>query len=176
MKKAIIALLSVLIIMACNNTPQPKRQTIRKPKINFADSLQNINKILVKKDRERITAYIKRMNLDMQESSTGLWYKILPSSNNTPKIHNNDQVEIKHQIELLDGTIIYPNTKSKIMIVGKTDNEAGLQEALKMMTLQDSAIIITPPYLAKGLLGDFNKIPARSTLIYKVKVIDVVKF
>ena len=41
------------------------------------------------------------------------------------------------------------------------------------MRAGDKARFIIPPHLAYGLLGDENRIPARSIIIYQVELVDV---
>ncbi len=176
MKKIIFAIFLILTILSCNDD---KHKTIRNVKhtAGFSDTLQNINRVLVKKDKEHIEAYIKRMEMDMQESNTGLWYKLV-EVNKGEKIKDGTCAKLALIVELLDGTVVKDSKISgtESLVVGKTDSESGLQEGLKMLSKGDSAVFITPPYLAKGLLGDFNKIPARSILVYKVKVLDTENF
>lgn len=176
MRHLTIAFLLFSTLFACQNN-EPQLVPIKRPTAGFEDSLQNINKVLIQKDKERIEAYISRMNWTMQESGTGLRYAII-EKHNGEAIKDGSRIEIKYIVELLDGTVAYDsrNSGSKALIVGKTDSEAGLQEGLKMIGEGDSALFIAPPYLAKGLLGDFNKIPARSVLVYKVRVLDVENF
>jgi FKBP-type peptidyl-prolyl cis-trans isomerase len=172
MKKILLIFLAFITVAACNNSqdssPAPVKIESEKA---FRDTLENINKILIQKDNERINAYIKRMEWNMKKTETGLRYAVI-ERNNKEKIKNNDIVTIDYQIELLDGTVAYNSDETgyRKLKIGKTDSESGLQEGLKMLGKGDSAVFIAPPYLAKGLLGDFERIPARSILVYKVRV------
>ena len=40
----------------------------------------------------------------------------------------------------------------------------------------DAARFILPPYLAFGLLGDENKIPPRSTIVYNVEMLKLTDY
>ncbi|NLK55387.1 MAG: peptidylprolyl isomerase, partial [Bacteroidales bacterium] len=50
--------------------------------------------------------------------------------------------------------------------VGKSDIEPGLDEGLRMIKPGGKAIFILPPFLAHGLVGDGNKIPPRTIVVY----------
>ena len=50
--------------------------------------------------------------------------------------------------------------------------ESGLHEALKYLKVGDKAIIILPHFAAHGILGDMNKIPPLSTVVYDIEVLD----
>jgi len=57
--------------------------------------------------------------------------------------------------------------------VGHGGVENGLEEGILMMKNKEKYRFIMPPHKAHGLLGDLNKIPARSTIIYYVEVLDI---
>lgn len=177
MKKILLIMLAFITIAACNNQESSPAPVKIESKKAFRDTLENINKILIQKDNERINAYIKRMEWEMKKTETGLRYAVIEEKGHE-KIKNNDIVSIDYQIELLDGTVAYNSDETgyRKLKIGKTDSESGLQEGLKMLGKGDSAVFIAPPYLAKGLLGDFEKIPARSILVYKVRVKEIESF
>lgn len=162
-----------ILFVACGKSEKPQPRTNFTKNTGFGDTLRNINKVLIQKDKERINAYAERMSYDMKESETGLRYRLIEKLGQSP-ITDNDVVTINYRVELLDGTVAYEGERK--LKTGKTDSEAGLQEGLKMLGKGDSAVFIAPPYLAKGLLGDFEKIPARSILVYKLRVLDKTDF
>jgi FKBP-type peptidyl-prolyl cis-trans isomerase len=41
------------------------------------------------------------------------------------------------------------------------------------MHVGDKARLILPPHLAHGLLGDENRIPARSIIVYEIELLDI---
>ncbi|MEA2041059.1 MAG: FKBP-type peptidyl-prolyl cis-trans isomerase [Bacteroidota bacterium] len=169
--------LGLISIWACSNDPKPVISTRLQHYDNgFKDTLENINKILIKKDQERIEAYIKRVGPEMDKSKTGLRYAVIESQGN-PKAKNKMTATINCRTELLDGTVVFDSKNDgwRRIRVGYTESEAGLDEGISMMGTGDSAHFIAPPYLAKGLLGDFNKIPSRSVLVYKIRLISLKK-
>jgi len=137
------------------------------------DKLIEINKELIIKDRERIINYINRKDLNMEESETGLWYNIeIPGSG---KIDQGKTVTLEYKMFLLDGTLCYSSDNDGIMSVSidRTDMPAGLNEGLQLLGDGGEAAFIVPSYLGYGIVGDSNRIPGRSILVYKVKVISV---
>ncbi len=174
-----IIILSVIIIslFSCkeenNTTYQPR-------KINnsgFKDTLKIINKYLLKVDAERIESYIKRHDWHTQTTQTGLWYEIYETKNGQ-KTKNGDIVKFNYRIELLDGTLCYSSDSAgtKRIKIGKGNVESGLQQGLLLMKVGDKAHFIMPPYMAHGMLGDFEKIPARATIIYDVELLEITDF
>jgi len=134
--------------------------------------MTDLNRYLVQKDRERIQNYIERKKLKMDESPTGLWYLIL-NNGTGDRYSENDRVVFEYECKLLDGTKCYSSESlgSKEIVLGKTDIESGLDEGIRMLKPGAEAIFIIPPYLAHGFIGDGNKIPARSVIVYNIKIL-----
>ena len=166
-----------IISVSCNSesenvTFQPKEQI----KSGYKDTLEKINKYLLKVDAERIENYIIRHNWKMQNTPTGLWYEIY-SQGKGKKIKPDDIVEFTYKIELLDGTICYDSeNKTKKIKVGKGGIESGLEQGLLFMSAGDKARMIMPPYMAHGIQGDFKNIPARSIVVYHINVHEITEF
>jgi FKBP-type peptidyl-prolyl cis-trans isomerase FkpA len=160
----------ILSFVACNNPAKKINSTIRPGKNEIAD----LNRYFVEKDRERIQSYIERKNLKMRESPTGLWY-LIKNEGTGDFIKDNDKVTINFECYLLDGTNCYSSAKlgPKKITMGKSEMEAGLNEGLRLLKPGASATLILPPYLAYGLLGDGNKIPARSIIVYDITLMGV---
>jgi FKBP-type peptidyl-prolyl cis-trans isomerase FkpA len=137
-------------------------------------ALVDVNRMLVKKDKQKITDYIQKHNLRLQESESGLWYGIV-NKGNGPLVSENSQVMLNYKVSLLDGTKCYDSDSlgSKQFIVGKGGVEAGLDEGIRFLNEGSEAILIIPPHLAFGLQGDGDKIPARSVIIYHIKLLKV---
>jgi FKBP-type peptidyl-prolyl cis-trans isomerase len=167
-----IALLASLI--SCTHNQQPKKLPV--PKSEVKRKLLGINQKLVDKDKEEILAYISRQKLTMVQSQSGLFYYIFGKAKG-PKPKAGNVVVYHYRINLLDGTECYksePN-KPESFVVGHGGVETGLEEAIKLMHKGQNAILILPPHLAHGLIGDLDKIPPRSSIIYEVSLIDVLK-
>jgi len=151
-----------------------QRARISKSPDNTEDtrkSLEDVNKFLVQKDEERIRSFIRRRDWNMKKTGSGLWYKIHENKAG-PSIKEGDHVKLKYEIRLLDGTLCYTSdsTGPKIFRVGATEEVTGLHEGLKLLSQGDRARLIIPPHLAHGLLGDSERIPARSILVYELTV------
>lgn len=133
-----------------------------------------INKYLVKKDADAIKGYIRRHGWNMQESQTGLWYEIIKKGNG-PQALAGKSVTLSYNVWLLDGTHCYSSDTdgNKTFVIGKGGVETGLEQGILLLQEGDKARFIMPPHLAYGLIGDENKIPARSTIIYEIQVLKI---
>lgn len=165
--KNLILGLFCLCFSSCNNTGD---KNVSSNRISRED-LSDINTYLVEKDRERIINYIERKGLKMQESPTGLWYKI-EKEGNGDFFKDEDRIAMEYTCSLLDGTLCYSSEKlgMKQVLLGKGELEAGLNEGLRMLKPGGEATFIIPPYLAYGLLGDDKAIPSRATIVYEIRI------
>ena len=84
-------------------------------------------------------------------------------------------ISIDYKLSLLDGTICYSSEKdgTKEFTVGKSHEVSGLEQGVELMREGEKARFIIPPYLAYGLLGDENRVPARSIIVYEVELLKI---
>jgi FKBP-type peptidyl-prolyl cis-trans isomerase FkpA len=171
MNHSLYILLAILYFVACSCNNQ-REQNVNSDKLN-REELGDINRYLVEKDRERIQNYIERKNLEMTESTSGLWYQIIKDGSGD-KFTDDDRIYMNYSCSLLDGTLCYSSEDlgPKEITLGRGELEAGLNEGLRMLRPGGEAIFILPPFLAYGLIGDENAIPPRSTIVYEVKILN----
>lgn len=153
-----------------------ERERSKRPQKVSAEQLIEVNKYLVGKDSERIKAYLERSGEKMEERATGMWYSIEEEGEGLNAAKGN-VVSIKYEVSLLDGTVCYSSDSLglKSFRLGQGGVEYGLEDALLMMKKGGKAKFILPPHLAHGLLGDEDRIPARSIIIYNVELVDIKK-
>jgi FKBP-type peptidyl-prolyl cis-trans isomerase FkpA len=134
--------------------------------------MEEVNRYLISKDRERIKSYIERKGLRMAESPTGLWYQVIEEGTGE-QLKDNDRIVMEYRCSLLDGTICYDSDETGPLEIslGRTGIEPGLYEGLRMLKRGAKAIFILPPFLAHGLPGDGRKIPPRSVVVYNVYIL-----
>lgn len=173
MNNRIITGVSLIFFMyaSCNNSKQSYNDNSSE---NNKEKLIEVNRILVKKDRQKIARFIKRKGWNMTETDVGLWYEILKAgegdSAKTGMIVNYD-----YKISLLDGTPCYDSETDgrKSFLIGKGNVEAGLEYGILYLREGSKARFILPPYLAHGLPGDEERIPARAIIIYEIELISL---
>lgn len=138
------------------------------------EMLVRVNKYLVKKDVELIESYIQRRGWTMELTESGLFYEIFEHGNGD-KAANGKMATINYTVSLLDGTVCYNSEGQgpKKFVLGHNTEESGLEQGILMMQEGDKGRFILPPHLAHGLLGDENRIPARSIIVYEVELVDV---
>ena len=159
----------IFVMGSCSGDSNRRRM----PNIS-KETLMNVNKKLVDRDMTEIGRYADSLGLDMKKTESGLWYKIVKEGVG-PKVKKGEIVTLDYKVTLLDGTTCYSSDKDgvKVFEAGHGGVESGLEEGILMLNKGAKAIFILPPYLAHGLLGDENKIPARSTIVYDVEVLSI---
>ena len=171
MKFRIIVLIMVMstAFVACeeekpNDTPPSKPMG--------KEELIQHNKDLVVQENQRVEAFITRRQWPMESSGTGLRYWIMEPGEGD-SVRTGDVIAVQYQISLLDGTVCYSSdtAKPEHFKVGMDQVESGLHEGVTYLRVGDHARLILPPHLAHGLVGDMNKIPPRSTLIYDIRIV-----
>jgi len=169
-----LLLLSVFAMTAaCSSNKTQKKPENFNP-TRYKEPLEKANKYLVKEYADRIKKYVDRHGWDMKQTKTGLWYQIYYHGNGK-QVKTGDVVEINYDVYLLDGTLCYSSDSlgAKQFVVGHGGVESGLEEGILMLREGDKARFIMPPYMAHGLLGDDNKIPPLSIILYYVEVLKV---
>ena len=175
-KQIILIGLISIILFSCKNE-NTTEQPINYNSNNLEDTLIRANKYLLERDKELIESYIERRNWKMQVSESGLWYEIY-SKTDKKKVVAGDIIRYNYTIELLDGTLCYNSENDGIgqVKIGQSGKESGLEKGLIKMRVGEKAHLILPPYMAHGLIGDMQRIPSRSTIVYNIKVLKVVDF
>jgi FKBP-type peptidyl-prolyl cis-trans isomerase len=176
-----IFLVSILLA-ACNN--KTKNDYTPEVTVNVRENIEKANKILIEKDKDKIESFLLRHNLQATFDDTGFWFTEIEKGNGM-KIQNGSLVALKCTINLLDGTVCYTYDEDQplVFVVGKSNELSesanvqnaisGLHSALVFMENQSRYVLVFPPHLAHGVIGDGNNIPPRSILVYDIKVLDV---
>ncbi len=142
----------------------------------YSEPLINANKTFIRLEDGDIDFYIKRHNLQMTRSETGLRYNIIVKGEAyLPK--EKDKVKIVYQTNLITGELIYSSKEdgNKEFEIGKTDEINGIQEGVKLIGKGGKAKLIIPSYLAYGVAGDGFMIRQRSPLVIEIELIDIIK-
>ena len=157
-------------LLSCNN-PTPtgviQNSTAKKEEINpFILGNQKILEL----ENENIELFLKRYKWNMKQTNTGLRYEITKKGTGK-NIAPGETVTLEFHTLLLTGEEIYNSNDSGVrqFTVEKSEELAGLHEAVQLMNRSTEARLIIPSYLAYGASGDGNKIKPYQTIIMKIK-------
>ncbi len=171
-KVQIFFIISVLLIACSNNEHKHNISTHQAKK-----TLKGVNRYLTQDDEDVMVGYARRMGWDMKIDSTGMLYQIYKKGTGE-KVKALKFISLNYTVSLLNGTICYSSDstgmlKFRVLEGGK---ESGLEYGVLKLCEGDKARFIIPPYLANGIIGDENKIPPRSIIIYDIEVIKVADY
>ena len=159
-------------ITACHQ--ENKQQETVMVNSNYAAPLINVNKKLIEKESRDIENWLKRHQLTAENTGTGLRFSLLKKgSGNQAKL--GQFATINYKLSLLDGTLCYDSKESgpETFLIGQDHVESGLHEGIQKMHVGDKCVLIMPPHLAHGLLGDDKKIPPLSCIVYEVELLQI---
>lgn len=167
----LLYILPVLSLIACG-LEEPKHDPGMK---QVTDQLMDANRILRQKESDAIDAKVKNLGWEMKCTGTGLRYMFEVHGNGDTALPGSTAT-LEYSIHLLEtGDLCYSSdsTGPIRVVVGKDYVETGLHEAIQMMRVGDKAVFILPSHLAHGLLGDWDKIPPLSPVIYHLTLKEV---
>jgi len=166
--------LAVLISVAtgCHQQTSPPETAGDTTPVN--EPLIRANQRMAREEASSIDNYIQHHGLAMDRTGTGLRYMILQKGNGPPA-QAGMKAKVNFTLSLLDGTICYSSdsTGSETFVIDQDQVESGLHEGVKLLHQGDRAKFILPSHLAHGLLGDDNKIPPRSPVIYDIQLLQL---
>jgi len=173
MKKPVLYILAVVFsaLLACNQTQDQKKKV---DPADYEEELMEANKRVVKTEAQHIEDFLIRYKWKMEESGSGLRYMIYEEGEG-PKTEKGQAATINYSIKSITGDLVYSSEElgPLIFIIGNGEVISGLEEGILYMNVGDKAKFIIPSHLAYGLVGDGNLIPAKSTLIYDVELINL---
>jgi gliding motility-associated peptidyl-prolyl isomerase len=163
-----------LFVMAfsCKSPNHEKQIPFNPDKVK--EPLVEANQNAVRTEDEDINLYIKRQQLNVTRSETGLRYQISKTGSGR-LIKSSDLVTLSYTTYAIDGTPIYSSDElgTKFFEIDKNNEVQALDEALKLMRKGDAAHLVIPSHLAYGVAGDGDKIRQRIPIVMKIKVINV---
>lgn len=132
------------------------------------------NQDALKEEERQIDRYVRRSGLPFQRSERGIRYVILRDKEGRTA-RPEEWVTLHYRVELLNGDTAYSTAAQgpESFRVEHDDVESGLHEAVQLLSPGDSAVFILPSFRAHGIAGDRDRIPMRSSVVYRVGVVKV---
>lgn len=137
------------------------------------DLLQE-NKDAVKLEAHDMDLYARRHDLALTTTGTGVQYMLIRDAEG-PTAKPDQWARVNYRLELLNGDTAYATSSGEpeSFMVEMDQVESGLHEAIQLLSAGDSAIIVIPSHRAHGLIGDQDRIPMRSTIVYRLGVVSI---
>lgn len=168
---ATVVVIHLLLFSCGGNQPDTQKPTTE----SFSrEALINANKQAMKKEDKQIEDFLGRVKWKMNATGTGLRYLIYEKG--TGQAAEAGKIaELEFTVCSISGDTLYSseNIGNKLFTIGRGGVESGLEEGILLLHEGDRAKFILPSHLAFGLMGDQNKVPPKTTLIYDVKLIKI---
>lgn len=138
------------------------------------ERLIEVNRQMLASEGARIDKFITDNEWPMKTSGTGLRYWIYEDVDGV-QAQKGQVVDVSFELSLLDGTLINrtEENETRSFKIEGSNVETGLHEAIQLMSEGDKAKFILPSHLAHGLIGDQDRIPPKSSILYDVNLIRI---
>lgn len=174
MKEPLI--LGILLLCACGEVRTPPPAIIGERSAPVDTRLMDENRKFGQREERDIQAWVKRHGVPMVSTGTGLRYKLVrdvPGDTARP----GQLAVLNYAVFLLNGDTCYTSRPGQpaAFRIEHSDVESGLQEGVQHLSVGDSAVLVIPSALAFGLIGDRDKIPMRSAVVYHIGLVKLEK-
>jgi len=175
-KRIFFLLVGHLFFTTCQNTPHTAGYMAGPDtlKEKIKKDLEQENRRISTTENEDIENYVRRRGWPFFNTGTGLRIAIYEKGEGR-RPQSGDVVWVAYSVSLLNGQECYRSAPDELesFIVDFDRVESGLHEAMKYLREGDRAFLIIPSHLAFGLLGDSDKIPSYSTVVYDLYLAEV---
>lgn len=132
------------------------------------------NSVNAAREDEDIDFFIKRYGWKAERRGNGLRVEVLEEGSG-PFVKSEDIVTLEYTTCLLTGDTVYTSRKlgPKVFKVDKSDEVAGLNEAVKSLRKGGKAHVVIPSFLGYGVAGDGERIRGKVSLAMTIEVTDV---
>ncbi|MCI1753905.1 MAG: FKBP-type peptidyl-prolyl cis-trans isomerase [Flavobacteriales bacterium] len=166
----------LLLLASCGNGTPPPPARVGNGTAPVDTRVMDENKDMAAREEQDIRDWLGRQEAGMNTSGTGLRWKLV---HDVPgdTARSGQLAVLNYAVFLLNGDTCYSSAQDgpASFRIEHADVESGLQEGIQHLSVGDSAVLVIPSALAFGLLGDRDKIPMRSTIIYHVGLIALQK-
>lgn len=172
MNRVVMLLIAFFLLAAKCSTKEHTVESKRKE--NQPIDLIQESKNNVIRESASIDRFVKSKKWKMQKTGTGLRYLIYENGEQTnPLAKNGQYATINFDVTLMNGKECYASEEGKpeTFLIGRDNVESGLHEGILLMRVGDKARFIMPSHLAYGLVGDMDKIPGNSPIVYNVELV-----
>lgn len=173
MKNIVLTLTLIFGILACGE--ETKKEIPKKEKTYDKEESIKMFKEFAEEEKEEIDNFIARHpDWNLQATETGLYYSIYLDGEGLT-VQPGETAIVNYRVSGLDGALYYSSDSlgTETFKVDKADIESGIHQGIKYMNKGSKGKFIIPSHLAHGLIGDMDKIPPLSAVIYDIELIDI---
>ena len=156
------------VFSACNNTPVIEIKDDNK--VDLKENLINANKVIASSEQTQIDGYLSRRNWPTTQLPCGarMWEYEQAKGR---QVDFEDTIVIRYKLSTLTDNTIYGETEERV-VVGRHQVVTGVDEALLRMRKGSRAHIIIPSEAGYGVVGDGDRVPSRTVLVYDLAIVE----
>lgn len=162
----ICTLLSVLLLLVSCGDRTPVIELEPENSELVKENMINANRVVIQSEATQIESYLQRRGWSVQQLPSGACF-YLYTPGDGPAILPNDRVQVSYRLEGLDGSPFYTN-QVDTLVVGHHDVTVALDDLLQQLHYGSQAYLIAPSNSAYGVVGDGDRVPSRTVIIYNV--------
>lgn len=143
-------------------------------KLQEAEEAENLKRLA--EEPARIEKFVKDHNIKVAPSETGLYYLEIVKGNGAI-VEAGDMVAVHYNMYNIEDQLIESSygTDPLVFVYGSGNMVPGIEEALGNMRVGGRATIIVPSTIGFGDVAIDKQLPANSTVIFDLELIDVQK-
>ena len=143
-------------------------------RLREAEEAENLKRLA--EEPARIEKFIKEHNVNVAPSETGVYYLEIAKGTGL-MVDNGDLVSIHYNLYNIDDKLIETSFDGEPLqfVYGNNEMVPGIEEAVGNMRVGGKATIIVPSMMGFGDIAIDKDLPAYSTVIFDLELIDVQK-
>lgn len=143
-------------------------------KLREAEEAENLKRL--EEEPARIEKFVKDHNVNVAPSETGVYYLEIVKGSGAV-VDNGDLVSIHYNLYNIDDKLVETSFDGEPLqfVYGNHEMVPGIEEAVGKMRVGGKATIIVPSVMGFGDIAIDRELPANSTVIFDLELIDVQK-
>lgn len=159
-----LTLTAALAASCGDRTPVVELQPEQSERVK--ENMINANRVVIQSEATQIESYVQRRGWSVRQLPSGACYYLYEQGGGDP-ILPNERVRVAYRLEGLDGTPFYTH-QVDTLTVGRREVTAALDDLLQQLRYGSKAFLIAPSNSAYGVVGDGDRVPSRTVIIYNV--------
>ena len=161
-----LLMLVALTAVSCGDTPIIDTSQDQRP--DYKKNAVKANRYLVEREETNINSYIERRGWDVVTLGCGARLHEYQKGVGA-MIGNDDTVTMCFSVESLAGKKIYDDSVMTF-IAGRLEPCEGVDVAVRELHRGSKAHVVLPSSVGFGVVGDHNRIPPRTPLVYNIEI------
>ena len=155
------------LLSACGDTPVIELPTDQSGKVK--EHMINANRVVIQSESTQIEQYIQRRKWHTSPLPCGAQCMVYTTGQGAI-INPDDTVVVQYRLESLDGSPFYTH-QCDTLVVGRRHATVALDDLLQQMRYGGQAWLIAPSNSAYGVVGDGDRVPSRTVIVYNVALV-----